>query len=660
MKRREIPQQMAGGAMIKPLLTTLVAALLLPLAQASAAPALVSSPDGRTSIRIDDDAGRFTVERRGETVIAPSPLGLELDGVPELGALRLERREDVKVDRTIPLVATKAAQARDRYRGATLVFREQAPAGRRLYLDVRAYDDGVAFRYRLDGAEPVRLRGERTAFVPAGDPDCLASVADGAHEVPFERMKVSQLRAGQAYDVPLVCTAPSGRTAYAITQASLAGYTGAALLPEGGALRIRLSAPPKRPAPAFISQAGLTTAWRVVMMGDRIGDMIPSQLIGNLNPPPQGDFSWVRPGKAAWDWWSGPLAGMKPGMDNYKRFIDFAAASGLPYYLIDAGWASGPGGCCDANPATDVTRAADGIDMPELVRYAAARNVGLMLWAHWEHVAGRMDEVLDTYARWGIKGIKVDFMDRNDQEMVRFYHNLLSKAAAHHLMVDLHGAYPPDGLARTYPNFLTQEGVMGAEYNKWSARVTATHNVTLPFTRMLLGPMDYTPGGFHALSPADFAAQHRSIRPFVQTTRGQAIAMYVVYDSPLAMVADSPDSYVREDGSLTDGADVLTRIPTTWDETRVLMGDIGEYVVTARRKGSTWYIGAMTNETGRMLSVPLAFLGGHGTFAAKVYEDGADLNQLRISERKVTARDRIPLKLAGSGGAVVELAPPGQ
>ncbi|GJI94010.1 alpha-glucosidase [Duganella caerulea] len=652
MKRREIPQQMAGGAMSKPLLTTLVAALLLPLAQASAAPALVSSPDGRTTIRIDDDAGHFTVARRGETVIAPSPLGLELDGAPELGALRLERREDVKVDRTIPLVATKAAQARDRYRGATLVFREQAPAGRRLYLDVRAYDDGVAFRYRLDGAEPVRLRGERTAFVPAGDPECLASVADGAHEVPFERVKVSQLRAGQAYDVPVVCTAPSGRTSYAITQANLAGYTGAALLPEGGALRIRLSAPPKRPAPAFVSQAGLTTAWRVVMMGDRIGDMISSQLVGNLNPPPQGDFSWVRPGKAAWDWWSGPLVGMKPGMDNYKRFIDFAAASGLPYYLIDAGWASGPGGCCDANPATDVTRAADGIDMPELVRYAAAKNVGLMLWAHWEHVAGRMDEVLDTYARWGIKGVKIDFMNRDDQDVVDFYQRVAAATAKRHMLLDLHGAYVPAGLQRSYPNFITQEGVRGAEWDKMDKSITPRHNLMLPYTRMLAGPLDYTPGGFHNGTPATFTV--REVMPQTQHTRGQALAMYVVYDSPLQMVSDDPEVYRG-----AAGFDFIQRVPTAWDETRFLSGTPGLDIVLARRQGRSWYLGAMTaDETagGRAEPVSLGFLPA-GRFRATLWEDGDTPNEVRRVERVVTARDTLTLRLAPAGGAAVILEP---
>jgi len=627
-------------------LAAAVAAVFLPAAGA----ATITSPDGRIAIRIEDDASRFTVSRGGKELIAPSPLGLELDGAADFGPLALQRRDDVKVDRSIPLVATKAAVARDHYRGATLVFRERAGANRQLLIDVRAYNDGVAFRYRIEGSAPVRLRGERTAFVPAGDPECLVSVADGAHEVPFDSVKVSQLRAGQAYDVPVVCSAASAGSAYAITQAGLAGYTGASLVPEGGALRVRLSAPPKRPVPAVESQAGLTTAWRALMIGNRAGDLISSQLIGNLNPPPAGDFSWVRPGKAAWDWWSGPLAGMTPDMASYKRFIDFAAASGFPYYLIDAGWASGPAGCCDANPATDITRAADGIDIPELVRYADGKGVGLLLWAHWEHVAPRMDEVLDTYSRWGIKGIKVDFMNRDDQEVVAFYHRIAEATAKRHLLLDLHGAYVPAGLQRTYPNFITQEGVMGAEWNKMNDRITPHHNLMIPYTRMLAGPIDYTPGGFHNGTPATFKV--REVNPETQTTRGQALAMYVVYDSPLQMVSGAPESY--RDAA---GFDFIRRVPTAWDETRFLSGTPGSDIVLARRQGKSWYLGAMTaGEGGRVENVPLRFLPA-GRYRATVWEDGATPNELRRTEREVKPGDVLPLRLATAGGAAVILEP---
>lgn len=261
---------------------------MLPAASAIAAPATVTSPDGKIAFQIEEDASRFSVARGGKALISASPLGLDFDGAPALGVLGLEAREDARMDRNIALVASKASTARDHFHGATLVFKERAGAGRRLLIDVRAYDDGVAFRYRIEGTEPVRLRGERTAFIAAGDPECLVSAADGAHEVPFESVKFSRLLPGKAYDVPVVCSLPAAGTTYAITQAGLAGYTGAALVADSGALRVRLSAPPKRPAPAYVSQGGLTTAWRAVMIGNRPGDLIGSHLVGNLNPPPEG------------------------------------------------------------------------------------------------------------------------------------------------------------------------------------------------------------------------------------------------------------------------------------------------------------------------------------------------------------------------------------
>jgi alpha-glucosidase len=620
----------------------------LATATAHGADAVIASPDGRTTLRIAEDGATFSVARRGETVIAASPLGLELDGAPALGPLKLESREDAAVDRTIRLVATKASSARDHYRGATVAFRE-AGGGRRLFIDARAYDDGVAFRYRLEDAAPVQLRGERTSFVPAGDPSCVVTPADGAHELPFERLRVSQLKEGAAYDVPVVCATPSGRTHYAITQAHLQGYTGASLRREGDALRLHLSGVPGRQGPAFVSAGGLTTAWRAVMLADRAGDLIPSQLVGNLNPPPHGDFSWVNPGKAAWDWWSGPLEGVKPDLAAYKRFIDFAAESGFPYHLLDAGWAFGTGPCCDALPSTDITRAADGIDMPALVRYAADRGVGLLLWVHWQHLAPRMDEVLDTYARWGIKGIKVDFMNRDDQDMVAFYQRVAEATAKRHLLLDLHGAYVPAGLQRSYPNFITQEGVLGAEWNKMDRRVTPQHNLMLPYTRMLTGPMDYTPGGFRNGTPRGFEV--RAVMPQTQTTRGQALAMYVVYDSPLQMVSDDPSAYRGE-----PGFDFIRRVPTAWDETRFIDGKPGRDIVLARRQGRHWYLGAMTGDEARAARVPLDFLPP-GRWRATVWEDGEVARELRRSVRSVRRGDVLVLRLAAAGGAAVILEP---
>ena len=268
----------------------------------------------------------------------------------------------------------------------------------------------------------------------------------------------------------------------------------------------------------------------------------------------------------------------------------------------------------------------------------------------WSLLDRQMDAALAQYEKWGIEGIKVDFMDRNDQQMVDYYHKLMAKAAEHKLLVDMHGAYPPAGLNRTYPNYLTQEGIMGAEYNKWSRRVTATHNVSLAYTRMLLGPVDYTPGGFRnrdAGGRSRWSTRRRRCRPRAAT----ASAMFVVYESPFQMVADSPDVYEN-----AAGFDFVKMVPTAWDETRFLAGDIDDYVVVARRKGKDWYIGAMGNEKPHEISLPLEFLGA-GKFKAKVWEDGATPTTLKESARDVSKTDTLQLKLAASGGAAARIAP---
>ena len=306
-----------------------------------------------------------------------------------------------------------------------------------------------------------------------------------------------------------------------------------------------------------------------------------------------------------------------------------------------AGHVGGPDG--DGDPRAEITRSIGAIDLPGLIEYGRQRNVGLFVWIQWRPLADQMDRALPVYQRLGLKGIKVDFMDRNDQEMVAFYHRLIAKAAQHRLLVDLHGAYPPTGLSRTWPNFLTQEGVMGAEYNKWSARVTATHNVTLPYTRMLLGPMDYTPGGFRHVAPDAFEA--RNALPLVQTTRGHALAMYVVYDSPLVSLADTPDAYAGQ-----AGLEFLRVVPTIWDETRFLAGDVGEFIVLARRSGDEWFVGAMTNEVARTLRVPLSFLP-RARFTATIYGDAEP------ATLSVSACDSIELDLSSGGGAAIQLTP---
>ena len=630
-----------------------------------AIPLNLRSPNGRLLVTVDlDPRGQphYSVMFDGKSVIVPSPLGLRL-GKGRLLAqgLRIVGVRASSVDRHYSLVVGKTRDARDHFNQLGVRLEEaQADGGRALQLIFRAYDDGVAFRYRilaLHSREVIVVEDELTGFDFADDHACwglnLGTFLSG-HEGEFHAVRASEIGEGDLFDVPLVCRTATG--VCAIAEADLKDYAGAYLRGRGdGAPGVRIRLSPRLDDATVAARgrpgASVLSPWRVLLIAERAGDLIGSNLIMSLNPPSRiRDTEWIWPGKYAWDWWSGGVVSgvEQPGMNDASmmRFIDFAAEAGLQYMMIDAGWyVTGDDG--EGGAAADVTRSIPEIDLPMLVEYGQRRNIGIFVWVHWKALDARMDAALALYQRLGVKGIKVDFMDRNDQEMVAFYHRLLAKAGRRRLLVDLHGAYPPAGLSRTYPHLLTQEGVMGAEYNKWSARVTATHNVTLPFTRMLLGPMDYTPGGFRSVLPGDFVA--RNVLPLVQTTRGHALAMYVVYDSPFMSLADTPDAYVGQ-----PGMEFLRAVPTSWDETRFIAGEIGEFVVIARRCGNDWFVGAMTNEAARAVDVALDFLG-EGRFAATIYADGDTPNALEMSERSVDRRDTVSLRLASGGGGVVEM-----
>lgn len=637
-------------------------------APAAAAERVLMSPDKTLTVTITDNDGlaRYAVSRKGRPLLAPSPLGLLLDKGGALSrGLTITAAAAVSVDQTYELVVGKTRTVRDHYNELTVDFAEADPKGRRLKVVFRAYDDGAAFRYVLPDQASlagVAVRNEETGFNFAADDHCWAlnlGRFGTSHEGEYDPIDASKFRASALFELPVVCQTATGTT-FALAEADLKNYAGLYLTGRGdGALGLQAQLSPSLddPRTAVRTRIGTDTlsSWRVIMVGDTPGDLVSSNLMTSLNPPTAfTDSSWIKPGKAAWDWWNGSIvAGVdRPGMNTATMtgFIDFAAANKLEYMLIDDGWYVGSGQAPAVLPGTDVTRQIPQIDIPALVAHGRDKGVGIMVWVHWKALDAQMDEALAAYETWGIKGIKVDFMDRDDQAMVDYYHRLLSKAGEHHLMVDLHGAYRPTGLIRTYPNYMTQEGVLGAEYNKWSSRITATHNVTLPFTRMLLGPMDYTPGGFRNVAAKDFKSQFTL--PTVQSTRGQALAMYVVYDSPLMMVSDSPVTYAASPA----GLDFISAVPTTWDETRVLSGQIGQSIVMARRKGADWYVGAMSNETGRTVKVPLGFLGD-GTFDADIRQDGAQPTALIVSKKRVTAKDALSLTLAPSGGGVIRLTP---
>jgi alpha-glucosidase len=476
------------------------------------------------------------------------------------------------------------------------------------------------------------------------------------YERPFLRIARSEIDPESLVGLPLTIEIADGPSV-ALTEANLTNY--AAMYLAGGegsstSLTSKLSPLPSDSGVSVKGAAPFQSPWRVIMIGDKPGDLVESNIILNLNESNKiSDPSWIKPGKAAWPWWSGRTVegvDFKGGVNTatYKHYLDFAAEFELEYLLIDAKW-YGP----HKDPSQDITTTISEVDLPLIIDYARQRNVDILLWLNWENTRDQMDTAFPLYESWGVKGIKVDYMDRDDQEMVRFYHDVVKKAAEHHLTVDFHGSYKPTGIRRTYPNLLTREGILGLEHTKWSDRVTPEHNVTIPFTRMLAGPMDYTPGAFQHVTREEFVSRYDA--PTAMGTRCHHLAMFVVYESPLQMVSDYPGAYRGE-----AGADFLKQVPASWDETRVLKGEIGDYVVMARRDDQDWYIGAMTDWEPRSINLRLDFLEDI-PYNAQIYSDDplTDTNpaSLLIRDITVSATDTITVEMASGGGCVVHLTP---
>jgi alpha-glucosidase len=360
------------------------------------------------------------------------------------------------------------------------------------------------------------------------------------------------------------------------------------------------------------------------------------------------DTSWIKPGRVAWDWWNANNVFGVPfragvNTDTYKHYIDFAAENGLQYVILDEGW----------YPLGDLLQTVPAIDMPAIMAHAKQKNVGVILWVVWKTLDEQLQPALDLFQKWGVKGIKVDFMQREDQWMVNYYERIAKEAAKRQLLVDFHGAYKPTGLYRTYPHVLTSEGVLGLEQSKWSTFASPDNAVTFPFMRMLAGPVDYTPGAMLNATKSDFAPINN--RPMSQGTRCHQLAMYVVFESPLQMLSDSPSNYRKEPESLA----FLSAVPTVWDETVVLNAKVGSHILLARRSGKDWYVGGLTNWEARDLDLDLSFLGS-GSFEADIYRDGPNADRAGVDyareQKPVTARDRLRIHLAPGGGLAIRIS----
>ena len=625
------------------------------------------SPDGQLAISFQTTGkGQLTysVAFHGKPLFEASALSLELQGQRPLGTnVRITSSRTSSADDTYHLIAGKSSTVRNHYNALRIDLAESGDFGRTLAIEARAYDDAVAFRYVIPEQSflrEFRLAKENTEFRVSKDATTWALELPNyrsMYESEFVKLPISAFsnQGGVASTVliglPLLMEVPGVGWA-AIAEADLRDYAKMYLVNPSASwtghwFQSRLSPDPTDPEIAVTGSLPHNSPWRVIMAADEPGRLIESNVLTSLNPESAiQDTSWIHPGKAAWDWWSGSLdANGKHAFttENMKRYVDFAASSGFRYMLVDAGWSD----------RHDITKMNGSVDIPELVRYAAPKNVKIWIWLHYAQADRQMGEAFPVYEKWGVAGMKIDFLSRDDQQMMHFYYRAAKIAADHHLMLDLHGSTTPTGMERTYPNVLGYEAVLGMEQSKAGMRDNPSHHVTIPFTRMLAGPMDYTPGGFENATKTGFEA--RMIHPMVMGTRAHQLAMYAVYEAPFQMVSDSPDAY-RDQPAF----EFIRHVPASWDETRVLNGVPGEYITMARRQGKEWYLGSMTDWSPRKLSIPLTFLGD-GKYRAEIYADAEDADRLpknvSIQKKTVDRNGRLDAELAPGGGYAVRFVP---
>jgi alpha-glucosidase len=634
----------------------------------------ITSPDGR--IRADvflDRAGEtaavphYRVSFRGRDVVMASRLGVDLADGTTLGAgSTIESVETRTFRESYTQFPGKRSRSLDHGTEAVIAMRERAAPSRRWEVVVRAYDDGIAFRYRFpaqEGWSRLEIAGERTAFrLPDGAVAHAAPMASFTtpHEVRYQKRPVAEFPKDWLVGLPLLVELPQTGWA-ALLEAELVDYAGLYVRRDAtkvGSLACRLSPLPAEPKIAVRAALPHESPWRVVMIADKLERFVESDLVQNLNAPCAiGDTSWIKPGKTTFPWWNGfheENVPFKMGLNTAtaRYYIDFCAEAGIPYHSLDGldnvAWYGGP---IVPYRGAGITEGIAGLDLREVIRYASSRGVKLRLWMNWRAAEAHMDRAFPLYREWGIEGVMIDFLDRDDQDIVNFVRRLLKTAAANRLTVTIHNTHEPTGLERSYPNLLTTEGVMNLEFDKWDpVGIPPEHELTAVFTRMLAGPMDFHQGSLRGVPVEQY--RPRNAAPLVMGTPCRTLASYVVFLNHLPMVADYPSAY-RGHPALP----VLVKIPVTWDDTRCLSGKVGEAIVIARRKGDEWWVGAMTDRKSREAEVPLAFLGAGRVRAEIDRDDPGAKFRMAQETREVGADDVIRIPMAPAGGLLIHLVP---
>lgn len=623
---------------------------------AEGTPFKLQSPDQKIQVVVSTDKQlSLSIQYQQSDLLTIGPIGLTLDGNRTLGPdASVKNTVSRSVDEQIQVVVPeKFSLVPDVYHELTLHFDSFS-------LIIRAYDDGIAYRFTTSLPDNIKVMDEQVRFTFSGNPTVYFGQEESFYshsERHYLPMKLDTITDKQFAPLPMVADIDGGPKV-AIVESDLLDYPGLYLQGTSGAgftgifphviLDMEITSPLNAKIKSradYLAQTQGTRSfpWRAVVIAPTDKDLLTNQMVYKLAEPCRlKDTAWIKPGKVAWDWWNANnIYGVdfKSGIntETYKYYIDFASKYGIEYIIIDDGW----------SPQDDLLTTKPGMNIPEIVNYGKQKNVGVILWMSWLALDRQLQPAMEQFAKWGVVGLKVDFMQRDDQWMVNYYERILTEAAKHKMLVDFHGAYKPTGLRRTYPNYISQEGVLGNEWNKWSDSCSIQHTITLPFTRMVAGPMDFTPGAMRNAGKDQFKFINE--RPLSIGTRCRQLAMYVLYDSPLQMLCDSPSNYLREPECM----EFLGPVPAIWHNTIVLDAKMAEYAVMARQYGKDWYIGGMNGETEMTCTVDCSFLP-EGQFQLTLFQDGANADRFAEDYKKITKtitrEDKLEIKLVSGGG----------
>lgn len=637
---------------------------------------LVQSPDNELKVNISvGNTIEYSVSHNGDLMIANSPISMSLTNGMSFGVNpRIAKLSTKTLNDTITASVYKRKEIADTYNELILKFKEG------FSLVFRAYNDGIAYRFISDLKKPFEVKSEEVNFNFPTDQKAYIPYVQiikepiekqfyNSFENTYQHINISQWDKKRLAFLPLVVEGVNGKKV-CITESDLTNYPGMYLYNSNGSTTLSgVFAPyPKdikqgghnmlqgevQSAEPYIARYNGATnfPWRIIIVSENDKELADNDMVYKLATPNKlADASWIKPGKVAWDWWNDWNlydVDFRSGINNetYKYYIDFASQHGIEYVILDEGWA--------VNLQADLFQVVPEIDLKELVDYANKKNVGLILWAGYYAFNKDIEGICKHYSEMGIKGFKVDFMDRDDQPMVDFHYRAAEIAAKYHMMLDYHGTYKPTGLQRTFPNVINFEGVHGLEQMKWSPESVdqVTYDVTIPFIRMVAGPLDYTQGAMRNASKGNYRPINSE--PMSQGTRCRQLAEYIIFESPLNMLCDNPSNYMRE----KECTEFIANVPTVWDNTIALNGKIGEYITIAREKDDVWYVGSLTNWDARTLDVDLSFLG-EGSFKAEVFKDGANADRSGHDYKKevvdIPSDRKLSIPMASGGGYVMKI-----